>query len=683
MSKRFAAGRPLVRLVLVLAALGLFLHGLTPAHAAGHASGTGAPTAGSGAPTTRTGVPTAGTGAPPSPADPVQVRALFDELLPRLLAEHRIPGAAVTVVAGGRKVFSGGYGVADTRTNRPVDPARTAFFMGSDAKVFTAVAVLQQVAAGKLDLGTDVNRYLTAFKVRDGYPGRPVTVENLLTHTAGFDDSFMGLAQAGPERVEGLGASLAAHQPDRVRAPGTAAAYDNYGVALAGYLVETVSGQPFDQYVSQHVLQPLGMDRTTFSQPHPAAIDADLARGHRPEGDGQTGTAGLYGPWTPTGAAAVTTADDMAKLLLALLPQGGPDARRILDPATAERLLARHYGPDPRLPGLAYLLEQRTHGSEQLLVKDGDVPGFHSNLALLPQRGLGLYVTLNGDGTDASGGWATQQVLTAFLDRFLPAPPAAATAPLTGGLDAYAGDYRSTRTSHADLTRAAALMASPHVTAEHGRLTVTGPVTRDPEAAETHWEQLEPGLFRQVGGTARIAFQRAADGTLTLLTDADPTIAYQRLAWYQAPGPHQAVAVGSLAVLALTLLGWPVAAAVRLARRRGRADRPAVRLLGWTAGALLLAATGCFALLTADANALNQTLFLGDSPLLTVVPALVVTALALSPVMALCTVLAWRGRWWNLFGRLHYTGLTLAVLLFLLLAGAYDLTGTGALDLLG
>ncbi|MER7770175.1 serine hydrolase domain-containing protein [Kitasatospora sp. NPDC096140] len=683
MPKRPAARRPLIRLILVLAALGLFLYGLTPAHAAG-GSATGPAAGGAGSSAGGFGSAPGGSGAP-APPDTAAVRALFDRLVPQLLADHRIPGAAVTVVAGGREVFSGGYGVAEVRTGKPVDPARTAFFMGSDAKVFTAIAVLQQVGAGKLDLQADVNRYLTGFRIRDGYPGRPVTVENLLTHTGGFDDTFMGLAEAGPEHGGSLGASLAAHQPDRVRPPGTAAAYDNYGVALAGHLVEVVSGQPFDEYVAQHVLQPLGMDRTTFTQPHPAAVDAELAHGYRPEGDGQTETKGLYGPWTPTGAAAVTTAADMAKLLVALLPQGGADGRRILDPAMAAQLLARHYGPDPRLPGMAYLLEQRTRNGEQLLVKDGDVPGFHSNLALLPQRGVGLYVTLNGDGTDSTGGWATQQVLNAFVDRFYPAAPAAAaTAPVTGGLDAYTGDYRSTRTSHSELTRAAALMASLHVTAEHGRLTVTGPVGRDPQVSETHWEQIEPGLFQEVGGTARIAFRAGSDGDIvSLLTDSDPTIAFERLSWYQAPGLHRLIAVGSLTVLVLTLIGWPVAAAVRLVRRRGRADRPAVRLLGWATGALLVAATGCFALLTADSNALNQTLFLGDSPLLTVVPVLVVSALVLALGMALCAVLAWRGRWWTLFGRLHYTGLTLAALLFLLLAGAYDLTGTGALDLIG
>ncbi|MER7751523.1 serine hydrolase domain-containing protein [Kitasatospora sp. NPDC097643] len=677
--------RPLVRLVLVLAAIGLFLYGLTPARAEAATAGANA------AP----GAVAAAAATPPDPHDPGQVQELLDKLVPQLLADHQIPGAAVTVVAGGREVYRGGYGVSDVKTRKPVDPARTAFFMGSDAKVFTAIAVLQQVRAGKLELGADVNRYLSTFKIRDSYPGHPVTVENLLTHTGGFDDSFMGLAVADPQHVETLGASLAAHQPDRVRAPGTAAAYDNYGVALAGYLVETVSGQPFDQYLAQHVMQPLGMDRTSFAQPHPAAVDAELAHGYRPDGSGQTETKGLYGPWTPTGAAAVTTVGDMARLLLAQLQNGSVDGKQILDPTGTAQLLDRHFGPDPRLPGMAYLLEQRNRNGQQLLVKDGDVPGFHSNLALLPQRGVGLYVTFNGDGLDATGGWATQQVLNAFVDHFYPAPATAAptapsTAPtaLTTGLGKYTGDYRSTRFSHSNLTKAAALMGSVHVTAADGRLTISGPVSRDPQVTETHWTQIQPGLFQEVGGTAQVAFQTDRDGdVVALLTDSDPTIAYQPLAWYQAPGLHQKLALGSLAVLALTVLGWMIGAVLRRLRHKGPAGHPVVRLLGWCTGALLVAATACFALLTADSNALNQTLFLGDSPLLTVVPALTAVALLLTLAMVVCAVRAWQKRWWGVFGRLHYTGLTLASLLFLVLAGAYNLIGTyhvtSSLDLIG
>ncbi|MBD0689034.1 serine hydrolase domain-containing protein [Streptomyces sp. CBMA123] len=682
MSVRRAEGnRPLVRrgwvrLILVLAAIGLFLYGLTPdrAHAATTTEGSGS---------------SAAAGGSTAPPDPGSVKRLLDEIVPKLLAEHKIPGAAVSVVAGGQQVFAGGYGVSDVPGHKAVDPARTAFFMGSDAKVFTAVAVLQQVRAGKLDLHADVNTYLTGFRIKDSYPGHPVTVENLLTHTGGFDDTFMGLAETGPEHIGSLGATLAAHQPNRVRAPGVTAAYDNYGVALAGYLVEVVSGQPFDQYVAEHVLQPLGMDRTTFTQPHPAGIDADLAHGYRPDGDGQTETKGLYGPLTPTGAAAVTTVTDMGRLMLAQLQGGSLDGRSILDREGDGLLLARHFGPDQRIPGMAYLLEQRNRNGQQLLVKDGDVPGFHSNLALLPARGVGLYVTVNGDGEDATGGWTTQQVLNAFVDRFYPASTAAAAPATVGGdLGKYTGDYRSTRVSQSNLTKAAALMGSVHIAARDGKLVVTGPVSRDPSVTETQWEQVQPGLFQQVGGAAQLAFELNGDGdVVSMLTDGDPTIAYQPLAWYQAPELHQRIAIGSLAVLGLTVIGWLVAAVVRSARGKGRAGQPVARLLGWVTGAVLVAATVCFALLTSDSNALNQTLFLGDSALLTVVPAMYAGAAVLTLLMVVCAVIAWRRGWWGVFGRLHYTGVTVAALLFLVLAGGYDLIGTGyvagSLDLIG
>ncbi|GAB3959304.1 hypothetical protein GCM10029978_006080 [Actinoallomurus acanthiterrae] len=210
------------------------------------------------------------------------VGATVDGIVPGLLAKDRIPGAAVVVVAGGRQVFARGYGVADVGARRPVDPEHTGFFMGSMAKLFTATAALQLVDQGRLDLHTDVNRYLTDFKIRDTYPGRPVTLENLLTHTAGFDDDIVGAARANPADVEPLGKSLAKRQPARVRPPGTVVAYDNYGAALAGYLVEVASGEPFARYVDEHVLESLGMSATTFAQPHPAAIDATLARGYRP-----------------------------------------------------------------------------------------------------------------------------------------------------------------------------------------------------------------------------------------------------------------------------------------------------------------------------------------------------------------------------------------------------------------
>lgn len=108
-----------------------------------------------------------------------------DEFVPAQLKRHHIPGAAVSVVAGDEQVLAKGYGLADVANERPVDADDTVFAPASVAKLLTATAVMQLVEAGKIDLHADVNDYLD-FEIDDTYPGRPVTMAHLLTHTAGF-----------------------------------------------------------------------------------------------------------------------------------------------------------------------------------------------------------------------------------------------------------------------------------------------------------------------------------------------------------------------------------------------------------------------------------------------------------------------------------------------------------------
>ncbi|MFF8830307.1 serine hydrolase domain-containing protein [Streptomyces sp. NPDC015131] len=611
---------------------------------------------------------TAGPGAASAPPGDRGERSLsgaLDALVRQQLADHTIPGASLVVVEGGRQVFARGYGVADVTTGRPVDPERTGFFLASDAKLFTAVAVLQQVERGRLDLSADVNRYLTTFTVNDTYPGHPVTVRDLLTHTAGFDTAVIGRAVTRPEDVRPLGESLAAHQPRRVRPPGEVASYDNYGVALAGHLVETVTGTPFATYLDRSVLRPLGMDRTSFAQPNPPAIAADLARGHRPEGGRQRVQDGQYGDWSPTGAGAVTTAADMGRLLGALLDGGGP----VLTPSSASPLLKRQFGNDDRLPGLGYVLEERVRDGQRMLVKDGDLPGFHGNLALLPERDAAVYVVYNGDGENGAAAHAGQQVADRFAAHFGTA--AGAGRSLAGAdVTPYEGEYRSTRTSSSELTRVGALTGSVRVSAGEGATLTTTGLSRDPEVTERHWVQLSPGLFQERGGQDRIAFR---DGRLAVASDA--SVAYERLPWHLSPTLHQRVLLGSLALLALTVLALPVRA---LARRRSPGPPPGARaatLLLWTSGALLTAAAVCFLLLSTDPNALNRTIMVGDSPLLTAVPALTGLALATTCAMVPCAFLAWHRRWWRTPARLHYTTGTLAAILTLAMCAEYRLVG--------
>ncbi|MGW9192288.1 serine hydrolase domain-containing protein [Micromonospora chersina] len=613
----------------------------------------------------------------PAPAAAAPDYAAFlDEVIPAQLAEHRIPGAAVVVVAGGRQVLAKGYGLADVDARIPVDPDRTGFFIGSTAKVWTAAAVLQLVEQGRLDLNADVNRYLTGFTIRDRWPGRPVTLAHLLTHTSGFADQILGAAVRDPADAQPLARYLAEHQPERVRPPGTLASYDNYGFALAGYLVQVVSGQPFDRYVTEHILRPLAMSGSTAAQPQPAAIGATLARGYRPDDAGQAVAQGQYGPMTPAGAGVVATATDMGRFLLAQLGDGaGP---RLLGPAARARAVATRFTHDPRLPGMALGWEEHPRGGRRILSKDGDVPGFHSNMAILPDRGIGIFVAYNGDGVDGSAFSANKELVDRFVDRFQPGTPdTAPPAGPTGSLDRYAGAYRITRTGD-DLTRAATLVSSISVeVGSGGTLTTTGPLSADPAKTTQRWTPIGPDLFQERGGEDRLGFRVDGDGRVeALFSTANPTVAYERLPWWQSPLLHQILLAASLLVLLAALFHWPVAGLVRRLRRRPAPSRwaSAARLAAWLTAALAAGFTAGFAALFADGNRLNETILLGGSPLMTTVLALSTAAVATTAVAAAGTVAAWRHRWWTLPGRLHHTAVTLAGATFLTIAATYHLT---------
>lgn len=610
--------------------------------------------------------------APNAPSDPDELGARLDKLLKKQLDEYDIPGATMSVVSGDKQLMARGYGLPDAdHEKQRVEPDRTGFFMGSVAKVFTAVAVLQLVEDGKLDLRADVNKYLKSFQIKDTYPDKPVTPHNLLTHTAGFDFSIVGTASEDPDDAGDLGESLADNQPERVREPGEAAAYDNYGVALAGYLVEQISGQPFEKYVQKEILAPLGMSRTTFEQPHPKRLEDSLARGHRPGDGGQETTKGQYGAWTPTGAAAISTATDMGRLMRGLLNDGKLTDSRVLSDKSVQLLEKRQYGNDKRLPGMGYVLEERRHDEHRYLVKDGDIPGFHSNMALFPDKNMGVYVSYNGDGDTGKAALAADEVaLLAAEHVYGGKAEGTSKSTVKEDIGQYEGSYRANRTSHSDFTRASALTGSIEVSAgDDGVLTTSGPLSADPDVTEQKWRQIEKGVFQEVDGDARIAFE---DGQLTVSTDV--AVAFNKVPWYESPQLHMQLLIGGLALISLTMICWPIIALVR----RSRDPRPgprAARLLAWANSLLLGGVAVCFALLVADANVMNQTVFLGDSPLLTAVPTLLAASGVATAAMLCCAVLAYYRRWWGWVARLHYALTGFAAVIVLMLAGNYALWG--------
>ncbi len=173
------------------------------------------------------------------------LQLFFDKLIPLQMEKYHVPGATIVVVKNGVITFAKGYGFSRLDERVAVDPAKSLFRIASITKLFTWTAVMQLVEKGKLDLGADVNTYLTEFQLPATYP-EPITLAHLMAHAAGFEDrGLIGSLARTPDKVIPLAKYLAENMPARVRPPGCVSASSNSGGVLAGHIVYIVSGSPF------------------------------------------------------------------------------------------------------------------------------------------------------------------------------------------------------------------------------------------------------------------------------------------------------------------------------------------------------------------------------------------------------------------------------------------------------
>lgn len=583
-----------------------------------------------------------GTSAQPSGCRTVtpSAAAEFFDRVPALLTRDRVPGLAVSVVNGDHTLFAQGYGFADAENRVPFSASRSLVRIASITKLFTWTAVMQQVRAGRLDLHADVNRYLSRFKVPSTY-AQPVTLQTLMDHTAGFEDWIIGTGARTAADVPPLGEYLAANMPARIRPPGEVSAYSNYGAALAGYIVSQVSGEPYDRYLQHHIFGPLGMTRSTATEPVPAALAADLARSYNSDSVPPRRVPFQFDRLAPDGAISATAAD-MAKFMTAHLNGGSNGTGTILDPDTASLMHGRSFAADPRLDGYAHGFKERTLNGHRVLMHDGSWEGFASALLLVPGCDLGLFVVAN-----ATGGFdLVSDLIPEFFDRFAPTPatpdadprstpegPTVASAPR-------AGFYVPTRHNESSVERLLMLLGQLRLTASaDGGLHFKG----------AGWAPRSDGLYHRDDGTDRLAFRAGPGGRRYVITDGP---SYQLLGRAETL-PFNLVVLFAFSVTALSALAVPVVGVWRRAARRPGA--------GWTTWrwARSLAATAAL-LGLGFLGALAITLF-GDTGeylygapigfrILLAVPVMVLVTVAAAVV---CTVTGWRGSAARLFARIH------------------------------
>src|SRR4030081_2292816 len=225
------------------------------------------------------GLPIKASNTPIAPALTQEDISIFlDGFMPQQIEQADIAGAVVAVVKDGQLLFSRGYGYSDYEKRIPVSAENTLFRPGSISKLFTWTSVMQLVEQGKLQLDRDVNDYLN-FK-RPARFGKPTTLRDIMTHRSGLEETIKDLFVGSEKDLRPIAEYLPTHLPKQIFPPGTIPAYSNYATTVAAYIVQRVSGQPFEDYVEQHIFVPLNMTHATFRQPLPENLKPLMSNGY-------------------------------------------------------------------------------------------------------------------------------------------------------------------------------------------------------------------------------------------------------------------------------------------------------------------------------------------------------------------------------------------------------------------
>lgn len=518
---------------------------------------------------------------PPGELTTADLSAFFDGLVPLQIKRNDIAGAVVAVVKDGQVIFAKGYGYSDLKAKKPVSPEDTLFRVGSISKLFTWTAVMQLVQAGKINLDADIRQYLD-FPV-DEHLGK-ITMRDLMTHTPGFDESIKGLISENGAHMRSLENYLKTHGPNQIFAPGTTGAYSNYGAGLAGYIVQRVSGQPFDDYIEQHIFQPLGMTHASFRQPLPANLEPLMSQGFQAASGGAKPFE-LVNP-APAGALAVS-AMDITHFMIAHLQDGTYNGAQILEPATVKEMHTRQYAPDPHVNGFCLGFYEDSRNGHRVIGHGGDTVYFHSDMHLILDADVGIFVSYNSAGRGA--GEPRGPLYREFMDRYFPYTPPTPPSVATAAQDArnVSGTYIPSRRPQSNILYLFALLGEQTVTpGKHGTL-ITGEKGINGQTIE--WHEEAPNVwYNPDDPQSLITFDRQPNGRWQMGAEF-PAEVMQQVGFTTSKGFIQNSLIAILFIFVLVLILWPIPALIRwhygrqleisVAERRARRSARLVAIL--------------------------------------------------------------------------------------------------------
>jgi CubicO group peptidase (beta-lactamase class C family) len=601
------------------------------------------------------------------PTTKAEMEAFVDGLMTAWMRDKHIAGVTVSVVKDGALFFAKGYGYADVEKQKPVDPEKSLFRIGSISKLFTWTSVMQLKERGKLDLTKDINEYLD-FKIPATYP-EPITLTDVMTHTPGLEEDGRDLFTEDSAHITPMSKWLPAHMPARVRPPNTFASYSNWATATAGYIVERVGGEKtWDDYIEKNLLQPLDMTQTSSRQPLPARLEPDMSGGYQwKDGRFEAHKFEIVTGAAPAGSFSAS-ATDMAKFMVAHLNDGAYGNNRILSEAAAQLMHSRVRGHDPRIPGFAYgFYEQSSHGL-RIFGHGGDTQWFHSDLNLIPSEKLGIFMSTN---TNTGSAISFEPFLIAFLDHYYPEHLAVIkpTPEAKQGAKRYAGEYLFNRMNFSTYQKALGLASPLPVKAnDDGSLLVETPF------GALRLVSVDSLLFRDVNSGTLVAFRADERGNIThgFLASA-PMMVLDKQSASQAPTLHRNILIAALVMFVAIL----IAAVLRFFGRHDPGRQPAApdvrkgrRLMATVALLQVL-----FVLVLVSVVSTISGLFVETPLTLKLGLVLPVLGLILTLGAGWFAVAQWRSGAGTIWSRLRVTGAVVVALAFFWSLNTWNLLG--------
>jgi len=510
--------------------------------------------------------------------EPRQVEAFIDGIVSYARQADGIGGVTVAIVQAGEPILLKGYGIAKADGSVAVT-ADHLFRVASISKTPVYIAAMQLVEQGRIGLDDPINDHLPeALRIPDDGFAEPIRVRHLMTHSAGFEDSAAGhLFRARIEDAWPMTEYLVRFRPQRVFAPGTVTAYNNYSVVLLGALVAHKAGMPWERYAEERIFRPLGMTSATYREPYDAAtaaamglpepVSADLAPRFV---EATRRSAGIYVPQpfeyviqaSPAGGASFS-ARDAAAYMIALLDPARMEGSGVLKAATLTQLFEPLHTAGPDVPPIRHgFATYQLPGGRLGIGHDGALLAFQSRLVVIPELKLGVFISTSSD----AGGRLRSLIVRELIDRFYPVSATLPDRPVNAAEEArrWEGSYLTQRRAVTRTERAGSLGI--------GFTTVTPTTAGDLVIAVGGGEArtFRPeggGIYRRQGGPETIVFTER-DGE-TVLQFGVGVVEAVRVPFWQTPVWFFAL----LGLAALTAAGAVASIAVKLVQSRAASER--------------------------------------------------------------------------------------------------------------